>query len=405
MNRLIPESLLRYSHQDGMILPAYLDHRDHPWLGALLGIYRDYAGKPRRRLNARLLEDLPVSSPIGKRKLAIHVLNRLTTARSISGSVSSKLRLALFVAAAASNKSSGIPWHVAIKCSVARQFEITEEELDATLFADLPSERAVPEVETGLSLAELALRANLALIQGFLFRAAMVEMELSGNSRAIVRQAKLRGLLTTVRNNPVGPAAMLEVSGPFTLFKKTLLYGRSLSELVPLLAWCNRFELRATCYLRRGTEQGMLIVRSGDPFLPANPPRQFDSALEDHFAKDFGKLVSDWDLVREPEPLEADGTLIFPDFLIKHRHDPMRSYILEIIGFWTPDYLAQKLARLKAARVNNLILCVDETLNCSEQSVPGAEVLYFKRRIDARQVLKLLELRHSSNIDTTKCST
>ena len=50
-------------------VPAYLDRRDHPWLTSLLEVYSSYAGKPRRLLNARLLEDLPMPSPPGKRSL------------------------------------------------------------------------------------------------------------------------------------------------------------------------------------------------------------------------------------------------------------------------------------------------------------------------------------------------
>ena len=147
------------------------------------------------------------------------------------------------------------------------------------LFDDLLEERAVPEIDTGLSPPDLALMANLALIQGFLFRAAEVEVALTGNSRAIVRQAKLRGLLTTVRQPPESASALLEVSGPFSLFRKTLLYGRALSELVPLLAWCNEFDLQASCHLGRGQIRGTLKLRTGDPFLPANPNQSVQGNL------------------------------------------------------------------------------------------------------------------------------
>lgn len=391
MRPMIPESLLRYSLKDGVILPAYLDRRDHPWISSLIDVYRSYAGKPRRLLSARLLEDLPVASPPGKRRLAIHALERLSKVQARHGGLSPKLRQALFSEAAARIGSPTPFSRDETVANVARLFSITPQCLEETLFADLPEERAVPEFEERVSPPELALRANLALIQGFLFRAAKVEMELLGNSRAVVRQAKLRGLLTTVRNNPENRTATLEVSGPFSLFRKTLLYGRSLSEIVPLLAWCDRFELRADCMLRRGQDHGSLRLKTGDPFLPSNPPRAFDSALEERFAKSFRKLAPDWDIIREPEPIAAGGTLIFPDFLLRHRRDPERCFMLEIVGFWTPEYLAKKFERLCTARITNLILCVDETLNCADSAVPGAEVIFFKRKLDPAAIISRLE--------------
>ena len=56
-------------------------------------------------------------------------------------------------------------------------------------------------------------------------------------------------------------------------------------------------------------------------------------------------------------------------------------------GFWTPDYVARKLASYWKARVPKLILCVDEARNCSEADVPpGALVVKFGRRVDPQAV-------------------
>ena len=64
---------------------------------------------------------------------------------------------------------------------------------------------------------------------------------------------------------------------------------------------------------------------------------------------------------------------------------------MEILGFWTADYLARKLALLREAGLPNLILCVDETRGDDalpdEGLPPGARVVRFRRRIDPRLVL------------------
>ena len=97
-------------------------------------------------------------------------------------------------------------------------------------------------------------------------------------------------------------------------------------------------------------------------------------------------------LDREPEPVAAGPTLIFPDFLRPHRLLPERWLLVEIAGFRTPEYLQNKLARLREAGVNRLLLCIDEARGCArEQLPPGMPVLSFKRRVDAAAVLRVAE--------------
>jgi predicted nuclease of restriction endonuclease-like RecB superfamily len=126
-----------------------------------------------------------------------------------------------------------------------------------------------------------------------------------------------------------------------------LLYGRALGELVQFLPHCAHFKLRAECVLR--DQEAILDVQSGDPIFPAEEPKAYDSKLEERFARDLKRAAPDWDLVREPEPVPAGRTLIFPDFLLRHRLCPQRSFFVEILGFWSADYLARKLALLREA--------------------------------------------------------
>ena len=242
--------------------------------------------------------------------------------------------------------------------TVAASLGVSREDLQESLFGDLPGERLVAAPAQPLSAAELALRCNLAVVQGLLFRATVVRIEIEGNTRVLVRHAKWRGLICTLAGRSGSGSATVELSGPFALFRNTRLYGRALGELVPLLAWCPRFRLRADCVFhgRRLTLQ----LGTGDPIFPSSAPRRYDSLLEERFAREFRRLAPEWDVIREPEPIAAASTLIFPDFALQHRSDPTRRWLLEIVGFWTPDYVARKLALYRSARLSNLILCIDE---------------------------------------------
>jgi predicted nuclease of restriction endonuclease-like RecB superfamily len=88
----------------------------------------------------------------------------------------------------------------------------------------------------------------------------------------------------------------------------------------------------------------------------------------------------------------AAGALIFPDFALQDRSDPTRRWLLEIAGFWTPDYVARKLALYCSARVPGLIFCIDEDRNCAEADLPsGARVIRYRRRVDPSAVLRVIE--------------
>jgi hypothetical protein len=98
------------------------------------------------------------------------------------------------------------------------------------------------------------------------------------------------------------------------------------------------------------------------------------------------------DLVREPEPLRSGDHLVFPDFAVYHRRSPARRILIEIVGFWTPRYLKNKLERLRVAGMSDAILCVDDSLNCAAEALPDRRhVIRFKRRIDAKAVLAIVE--------------
>jgi predicted nuclease of restriction endonuclease-like RecB superfamily len=116
-------------------------------------------------------------------------------------------------------------------------------------------------------------------------------------------------------------------------------------------------------------------------------PRRFDSQLEERFARDFRKVAPDWDVLREPEPISVGTRLVFPDFALQHRTEQSRRWLVELVGFWTPEYVRRKLALYREARVANLILCIAEDRACAAEELPaGAVILRFRRRVDAAAV-------------------
>jgi predicted nuclease of restriction endonuclease-like RecB superfamily len=380
----------------------FLGPQDEPWLRVLLDEMARFEGRRWRELAERLAEPLPCLAPHFKRRCATRVLARLWRREQVAAAPPRQIRARLFEAAGA----SGAP-REEILAATASSFGISPQDLARSVFADLPGERRMHAPNPIPSAAEAALRTNLAVAQAVIMRSARLELRLQGAVRPIVRLAKLQGLLCHVRENRAPDAGgapgsgdsasiggchepVLEISGPFSLFRHTLLYGRALAALLPHLAWCSRFELRASAALRGRIVD--ITLGSNAPILPAPPPKTFDSRLEERFAHDFERAAPDWHLFREPEPLRAGSTIIFPDFLLQHRIHQHRRILLEIVGFWTPEYLARKIARLCEAGIPRIILCIDEDRACEEARIPlGWPLVRFRRRLDAAAVLREVE--------------
>jgi uncharacterized protein len=381
----VPIHLVRYEVHDGEIVPWFLGRRDVPWLRDLIELFEAFVGEPRRALESRLMR----SSQTALFRLAVHVMWQLYPTR-VEAAVSPRAaRSVLFVAAAANSRRDEA------LAAAADKLGIDPEPLLAAMLADLPGARVIGPVSQVVGPDPLALWCNTAIILALARRAIDVRLEVSGNARAVVRQAKLHGLICSVEGRSAGDACRLSLAGPLSALAQTTRYGHALARLIPVLPWTTAFRFEARC--RMGGEEDAthrLVLTKGSPIEPGAEPRRFDSAVEARFARDFARATEQWVLVREPEPVEAADKLIFPDFEIRQAADPSCRWWIEIVGFWTRDYLEQKAASLRAARLDRLILCVDEARACEFGTALAhhpdrfaARFVWFRRFVDVGEVL------------------
>jgi predicted nuclease of restriction endonuclease-like RecB superfamily len=122
----------------------------------------------------------------------------------------------------------------------------------------------------------------------------------------------------------------------------------------------------------------------------------FDSRLESDFAAEFETKFGDrrgqWQLTREDEVLVLGDTVMIPDFGLTHKQDGRRA-LVEIVGYWHPEYLRRKVAKVRAAQRHDLILLVYEGVNLAKeklQEVPG-EVLYFQNKPVLKELMAAVE--------------
>lgn len=373
-----------------------LDESDVAWIAALIDEAQAAIGQPWRELLVRL-EGLPTRTKDARAVAVIEALRHRLGGREPGGVKAAEIRSRVFGRAAldAETRRARIE-------AVAGTLGISADETERGMWADLPGERCVTMPRGRPTELVIASEANLLILQRLLLRCFELELRLWGNARSIVRVASVRGLLATAEMR--GNAVQIEISGPLALFHRTTVYGRALGSILAHLPWCERFELDVHCDLGRGPA----TVQLRAPLLlpPSSAPKRYDSRVEERFAQDIAKRAPRWRVVREPAPVIAGKHLAFPDFVLEHRDDPGRRWWVEIVGFWTSDYLATKLARYRAADLNNVILCIDAQRAIDEREFPhGVHVTRYKRRVDVDEVLSIIEPSAASYLPkTTKAS-
>jgi predicted nuclease of restriction endonuclease-like RecB superfamily len=76
----------------------------------------------------------------------------------------------------------------------------------------------------------------------------------------------------------------------------------------------------------------------------SNVPILFDSKIEKIFLQKFELFKTGWTIEREPEPIiTKQKTAFIPDFILSKFDN---SVFVEIIGFWTKEYLERKISKI-----------------------------------------------------------
>jgi hypothetical protein len=115
--------------------------------------------------------------------------------------------------------------------------------------------------------------------------------------------------------------------------------------------------------------------------------------LEQVFAEHWPGTSTAWRLEREVDLIPLPGSVMVPDFRLVHPDG--RSCLLEIVGYWRPEYLRKKCAQVCRAGWEDLLLAISERLNLERAGVRRADmparVVWFQDRVLPRAVLDVLE--------------
>jgi predicted nuclease of restriction endonuclease-like RecB superfamily len=383
--QIVPDRLTRPRHA------AYLAHADR-----LLDIYRQGVGRTRRELYRAVQAVFAREADCPLRRIAAFAKlldDRSTYSHDRPGEAAA-LRRQVFRLAAPLHPLVGAAdrqfehAEMQAKTHIAARLGRSWDEIDQALFADVPELHRLTTFDGYPDGPALLSRYNVAQVQVALFDAVSLTVRATEDFKVILRYAKLAGLMHAIRS--LGERGYeFRFDGPASALRQTRRYGVAMACFLPALLACSGWRLHAVLRTRRGWQVSLDLSPADRLTSHLPPPEEFDSHVEEDFARAWGPSArGGWRLVREGVVLHQGQHVFVPDFVFCH--DDGRVVVMEIIGFWTPEYLAAKSRTLRTFADHPFLLAVAEGLAQQLDTVP-ARAIRFKSRLTVKAVLERLQ--------------
>ena len=380
---MLPRDLLVVRKRKGTIKPCYLS--DTTLVEELIQIFTQYQGQKYKKLLEKR-EELEGDNFKVVRGLSI-LLERRCSFVASSDLPGKEVRSFLFEHGFVTTLEE----RDKLLDESSQYFHASKQKVEEAMFSDLWDEQVLSEFNP-LSSDELIRMYNLSLTQTLLFDALGLNFKVEGNYQYIFRQIKYLGLMYEINDG-------IRVTGPGSLFKKNRKYGTSLAKLLPVIMNAEKWQIQAIIETTIGGEPRILDFDLDSKSKVALPIytesiAHFDSEVEQQFYRDFKALNLGWEIVREPDAVKAGNYVVIPDF--GFYKDGLKHY-LEIVGFWTPEYLKKKISKLKDAEAT-ITVAVNENLNCKKQDFLG-DVIFYNNKIPMMDIVRILREMEERQID------
>ena len=280
-----------------------------------------------------------------------------------------------------------------------------QEADESTTTTRLTGDSEESYAEDTITIDWLLTRYNLALAQAVLYDATEMRIRVWDSFATVFSYVKLFGLMhriypidnngNRVASTDVADGYEAILDGAASLFSQSRKYGIRMANFLPALPLCDRWEMEADILYDESGSTGRTLSfeldHTDDLSSHYSAQSDFDSDVERTLAQKWQRSNTDWELVREDDVLDLGAEVMLPDFALKHPDG--RRVLFEIVGFWTPEYLDEKLGKIRDADRDNLIVAVSERLDCSSEDFAGMDdrVLWFKSGIHVYDVVELAE--------------
>lgn len=371
---------------------------------SLITCFQEAQGSTQGELD-RQLQDLEGDSPDYRLKRGLaHLLKNLCEFEVVSPLEPQLLRERVFALSAqsipSSYQSNQTLNTLALQLSQELEREVMPAQIRAGLYADLAENRILTRFDAPTP-EELLHRYNLSQVQGVFYRASHLTLNahrnVPGEYKLLFRYLKLFQLMAYIEGD-ADHGFTITIDGPTSLFSPSTRYGLAIAKLIPALLHVTRWSLSAKLqtrdfYTNNWTPRRFSLDSDCGLVSHYPPGKPYDSMLEASFADRWDSLKTDWVLEREVDLIPIPGSVMIPDFRLVHPDG--RTFLLEIVGYWRPEYLQKKFAQVRRASSNNLILAISERLNLEKAGVKvsdvPARIVWFKDKLLPKAVLAVMD--------------
>ncbi len=387
-------------YESGTVRPDWLTRQRHAhyerFAEAMLAIYRNGIGRTREQLHQSVhaLFDDETECPIRRIDAFCKLLDEKSEFDRDRRGSAARLRQVVFQRAALKHplvKSADQLFEsdeARVKREIAGDLGKPWREIERSLFSDVIQFHLLTAFTGYESPADLLARYNVAQCQAVLYDAVSMTVWAREDFKAILRYAKLARLMHTIARQSDGQY-LIHFDGPASVLRQTRRYGVAFAKFLPALLACSSWKMKAVIRHHRSHWQNLFRLSPGDGLkshLP--PPEEFDSRLEARFADRWGGEPREgWRLIREGEILHKQQKVFVPDFAFEH--DGGASVLMEIVGFWTPEYLEAKRESLKSFPEQRILLAVADSVDWPD-SMPGHSIIRYRTAVKVNDVLDQL---------------
>jgi hypothetical protein len=280
-----------------------------------------------------------------------------------------------------------------VKQTIARELGRPNwSEIEVKLFADVFEFNRLKSFAGYDSAEALLSRYNVAQVQASLCNAKKLVLWARSDFQRIVTHAKLAHLLLEITpplDSETNGEYKIVLDGPASVLRETRRYGVNLARFLPALLSCRDWRMTAEVKIQRIPRSFWLQLSSRSGLKSEMTPlEEFDSSVEEGFAVKWGQDKREgWSMKRAGGILQRKQTAFVPDFVFQH--DDGRKVFLEIVGFWTPEYLRAKIEKLKLFDDEHIILAVAESVG-EKLPAMSQEVILYKSALKLKDVLAAL---------------
>ncbi|MBI1761048.1 MAG: DUF790 family protein [Acidobacteria bacterium] len=393
---MLTADLALHIQRGDKINPRTIDAQDPRHLQTaadLILLVRQHAGQRRAALQQALDEYIGVGTDYKVLRGLIKLLLDRCEFESVSVRDAAELRHALFFKAVEQHPVVTAAARQQVLATLAADLVCAPEEVVQGLYADLSDNQVLTLIDE-LEASQLIDRYNVAQAQALLYRCSEIRLwiaaEQAHRTRELFQAIKAFRLIHAIRGN-ARTGYEVRLSGPVSLFHRSQRYGIQMSVFLPALLLQEGWQMRAEIETKRGKayfELDSTQRKLRSHYLPdeARP----NEALLAKLVQDWPAVGSEWSLTVNQAVLDLGETALVPD--LEFKHPQLGTASLEMLGYWTPRHLQDKLLVLARGKVTNYLLIVVEELRCSREgpaSLPP-NVIVCKTALKAKEIAKAL---------------